>query len=95
MRSLTPGLIEDVTAIPKLYSKLQASRELRAMLNIGRPERQSDVTRLSDACGATEARGVTVRKKHVVRTVARRRMRSTGHFLAVVCTAPAIEKRTV
>ena len=48
-------LIEDVTvdskgrAIPKLYSKLQASRELRAMLNIGRPERESDVTRLSDA----------------------------------------------
>jgi hypothetical protein len=38
-----------VTAIPKLYSKLQASRELRAMLNIGRPERESDVTRLSDA----------------------------------------------
>jgi hypothetical protein len=48
-------LIEDVTAdskgrlIPKVYSKLQASRELRAMLNIGRPERESDVTRLSDA----------------------------------------------
>ena len=48
-------LIEDVTAdskgrlIPKLYSKLQASRELRAMLNIGRPERESDISRLSDA----------------------------------------------
>ena len=48
-------LIEDVTvdskrrAVPKLYSKLQASKELRAMLNIGRPERESDVTRLSDA----------------------------------------------
>jgi hypothetical protein len=48
-------LIEDVTvdskgrAIPKLYSKLQASRELRAMLNIGRPERVSDISRLSDA----------------------------------------------
>ena len=48
-------LIEDVTIdskgrlIPKLYSKLQASRELRAMLNIGRPERESDLSRLSDA----------------------------------------------
>jgi hypothetical protein len=48
-------LIEDVTAdskgrlIPKLYSKLQASRELRAMLNIGRPERESDISRLSNA----------------------------------------------
>jgi len=48
-------LIEDVTVdskgrlIPKLYSKLQASRELRAMLNIGRPERESDISRLSDA----------------------------------------------
>jgi hypothetical protein len=50
-------LIEDVTAdskgrlIPKLYSKLQASKELRAMLNIdgqkNRPE--TDVSRLSDA----------------------------------------------
>jgi hypothetical protein len=36
-------LIEDVTidskgrAIPKLYSKLAASKELRAMLNIGKP----------------------------------------------------------
>jgi hypothetical protein len=48
-------LIEDVTydskgrAVPKLYSKLQASKELRAMLNIGRPERESDISRLSDA----------------------------------------------
>jgi hypothetical protein len=53
----TAKLIEDVTVdskgrlIPKLYSKLQASRELRQMLNIGgqkeRPE--TDVSRLSDA----------------------------------------------
>ena len=36
--------------IPKLYSKLQASKELRAMLNIGRPEeRTTDMSRLSDA----------------------------------------------
>ena len=49
-------LIEDVTIdskgrlIPKLYSKLQASKELRAMLNIGRPEeRATDLSRLSDA----------------------------------------------
>ena len=48
-------LIEDVTAdhkgrlIPRFYSKLQASKELRAMLNIGRPERESDLSRLSDA----------------------------------------------
>jgi hypothetical protein len=48
-------LIEDVTidskgrVVPKLYSKLQASRELRAMLNIGRPEQATDVSRLSDA----------------------------------------------
>jgi hypothetical protein len=48
-------LIEDVTVdskgrlIPRLYSKLQASKELRAMLNIGRPERESDISRLSDA----------------------------------------------
>jgi hypothetical protein len=45
-------LIEDVTydskgrAVPKLYSTLQASKELRAMLNIGRPERESDISRL-------------------------------------------------
>jgi hypothetical protein len=50
------SLIEDVTidskgrAVPKLYSKLQASKELRAMLNIGRPEdRATDLSRLSDA----------------------------------------------
>ena len=48
-------LVEDVTidskgrAIPKLYSKLQASKELRAMLNIGKPADASDVSRLSDA----------------------------------------------
>jgi hypothetical protein len=48
-------LIEDVTIdnkgrlIPRLYSKLQASKELRAMLNIGRPEQATDVSRLSDA----------------------------------------------
>ena len=48
-------LIEDVTAdskgrlIPRLFSKLQASKELRAMLNIGRPEQATDVSRLSDA----------------------------------------------
>jgi hypothetical protein len=49
------ALIEDVTidgegrAIPKLYNKLQASRELRAMLDIGRPSDKSDLSRLSDA----------------------------------------------
>jgi hypothetical protein len=48
-------LIEDVTvdskgrAVPKLYSKLQASRELRAMLNIGAKEAAPDITKLSDA----------------------------------------------
>jgi hypothetical protein len=50
-------LIEDVTAdrkgrlIPKLYSKLQASKELRAMLNIGgQKERDiNDASKLSDA----------------------------------------------
>ena len=37
-------------AVPKLYSKLQASKELRQMLNIGAKEREaSDVSRLSDA----------------------------------------------
>ena len=47
-------LIEHVTidregrVIPKLYSKLQASKELRAMLNIGKPSDPSDVSRLSD-----------------------------------------------
>jgi len=50
------ALVEDVTidrkgrAVPKLYNKLQASKELRAMLNIGRPEeRATDLSRLSDA----------------------------------------------
>jgi hypothetical protein len=48
-------LIEDVTIdskgrlVPKLYSKLQASKELRAMLNIGKPADASDISRLSDA----------------------------------------------
>jgi hypothetical protein len=50
------ALVEDVNidgsgrAIPKLYNKLQANKELRAMLNIGRPEeRATDLSRLSDA----------------------------------------------
>ncbi len=49
------ALIEDVTidrkgrAVPKLYNKLQASKELRAMLDIGRPSDKTDVSRLSDA----------------------------------------------
>src|SRR5215469_3078757 len=48
-------LIEDVAVdrngnvIPKLYSKAQANRELRAMLNIGRTEDRNDLARLSDA----------------------------------------------
>ena len=48
-------VIEDVTidskgrAIPKLYSKLQASKELRAMLNIGKPADATAVSKLSDA----------------------------------------------
>ena len=52
----TAKLIDDITidskgrAIPKLYSKLQANKELRQMLNIGAKEREtSDVSRLSDA----------------------------------------------
>jgi hypothetical protein len=36
-------------AIPKLYNKLQASKELRAMLDIGRPSDKVDLSRLSDA----------------------------------------------
>jgi hypothetical protein len=36
-------------AIPKLYSKLQASKELRAMLNLGARSEAADVTKLSDA----------------------------------------------
>jgi hypothetical protein len=49
------ALVEDVTidskgrAIPKLYNKLQASRELQAMLDIGRPSDRNDLSRLSDA----------------------------------------------
>jgi Terminase small subunit len=35
--------------VPQLYSKLQASQELRKMLNLGRTEDRSDVSRLSDA----------------------------------------------
>ena len=44
-------LIEDVTvdskgrAVPKLYSKLQASKELRAMLNLGAKSEAPDVTK--------------------------------------------------
>ena len=51
----TAKLIEYVTidskgrAIPKLYSKLQASKELRAMLNLGARSEAADVTKLSDA----------------------------------------------
>jgi hypothetical protein len=47
-------LIEDVTVdsrgrlIPKLYSKLQANKELRAMLNLSAKSDASDVTKLSD-----------------------------------------------
>ena len=49
------AMVEDVTidrkgrAVPKLYNKLQASKELRAMLDIGRPSDKTDVSRLSDA----------------------------------------------
>jgi hypothetical protein len=48
-------LIADITidskgrAIPKLYSKLQANKELRAMLNISARSEAPDVTKLSDA----------------------------------------------
>ena len=51
----TAKLIEDLTfdskgrAVPKLYSKLQANKELRAMLNISAKEAPRDVTQLSDA----------------------------------------------
>jgi len=51
----TAKLIEDVTIdskgrlIPKLYSKLQANKELRAMLNIRAKEAPRDVSQLSDA----------------------------------------------
>jgi hypothetical protein len=36
-------------AVPQLYSKLQASQELRKMLNIGRIDDRNDLARLSDA----------------------------------------------
>ena len=51
----TAKLIADITidskgrAIPKLYSKLQANKELRAMLNISQKEAARDITQLSDA----------------------------------------------
>jgi hypothetical protein len=51
----TAKLIEDVTVdsrgrlVPKLYSKLQANKELRAMLNLGAKSDAPDVTKLSDA----------------------------------------------
>jgi hypothetical protein len=35
--------------VPQLYSKLQASQELRKMLNIGRTDDRNDLARLSDA----------------------------------------------
>ena len=47
-------LIEDITidskgrAIPKLYGKLQANKELRAMLNISAEQSAPDVTQLSN-----------------------------------------------
>ena len=47
-------LIEDVQVdnrgrlIPKLYSKVQANKELRAMLNLGAKSDASDVSKLSD-----------------------------------------------
>ena len=51
----TAKLIENLTVdskgrlIPKLYSKLQANKELRAMLNIRAKEAPRDITQLSDA----------------------------------------------
>jgi hypothetical protein len=36
-------------AVPQLYSKLAASQELRKMLNFGRVDEASSVSRLSDA----------------------------------------------
>jgi Terminase small subunit len=36
-------------SVPQLYSKLAASQELRKMLNFGRLDERSDVSRLSDA----------------------------------------------
>jgi hypothetical protein len=58
LRDLSPEaakLIEDVTIdsqgrlVPRLYNKLQANKELRAMLNIGAKQSAPDVTQLSDA----------------------------------------------
>jgi hypothetical protein len=49
------ALIEEVRPdargrlIPRLYSKHQANKELRAMLNISNKEAPKDVTQLSDA----------------------------------------------
>ena len=49
------ALIEEVRPdargrlIPKLYSKHQANKELRAMLNISAKSEAADVTKLSDA----------------------------------------------
>ena len=34
--------------VPKLYSKAEASKELRAMLNIGKPSAERDITQLSN-----------------------------------------------
>ena len=51
----TAKLIEDITidskgrAVPKLYSKLQANKELRAFLNLSAKSEAPDVTKLSDA----------------------------------------------
>ena len=36
-------------AVPKLYSKLQANKELRALLNLSAKSEAPDVTKLSDA----------------------------------------------
>jgi hypothetical protein len=50
----TAKLIEDVTVdsrgrlIPRLYSKMQASKELRSMLNLNAKSDAADVTKLSD-----------------------------------------------
>ena len=50
----TAKLIEDVRIdskgrfVPKLYSKAEASKELRAMLNIGKPSAERDITQLSN-----------------------------------------------
>jgi hypothetical protein len=58
LTSLPPelaALIEDIVidskgrAVPKLYSKLQANKELRAMLNISAKSEAPDVTKLSDS----------------------------------------------